>query len=175
MQCTLTPHAVQDNETQETLHSIVSHAVALQDSSFKTARIKLYLDPPQQDALFKKNFLLVAMSHPVAQQETYASEVVIVHKKGGSNSAAKDFGVPLLEADTDGGYGVYQMQWLFVGSLDMLGNVSVTRYISHLSIPMYYTSWCIIRIFSLPEGYKRKYNFYFPPLICIGIISTVTV
>ena len=66
LQYILTQHAAKDNETLETLHSIVSHAVVLQESSFKTAHIKLYLVIPQQDAVFKKHFLSVAMNHPVA-------------------------------------------------------------------------------------------------------------
>ena len=37
------------------------------------------------------------------------------------------------------------------------------HYISHLSILLYYISRCITRIFSLPEGYKGKYDPYFPP------------
>ena len=106
MQYILTHHAVEDGETQETLHSIVSRAVALQDSSFKTAHIKLYLVIPYQDAPFKKNLLLAAMNHPVALQEIYVSEVVIVQKKEGLNSVAKDFGVQLLHL-----HGVYLMQW----------------------------------------------------------------
>ena len=123
MQHILTHHAVQENKTWETLHSIVSHAVALQGSSFKTAHIKLYLVIPQQDAVFEKNLLLVAMNHQVAQQETYASEVVVAQKKEGLNSVAKDCGVQLLHFH---GllHGVHQIQWWFVGSLDMLGNVS---------------------------------------------------
>ena len=39
----------------------------------------------------------------------------------------------------------------------------VAIYISHLSIPKYYISRGITRIFSLPEGYKGKYDPYFPP------------
>ena len=35
--------------------------------------------------------------------------------------------------------------------------------ISHLSILLYYISWGITRIFSLPGGYKGKYDPYFPP------------
>ena len=37
------------------------------------------------------------------------------------------------------------------------------NYISHLSILEYYISWGITRILSLPEGYKGKYDPYFPP------------
>ena len=37
------------------------------------------------------------------------------------------------------------------------------QYISHPSIPKYYISRGITRIFSLPEGYKGKYDPYFPP------------
>ena len=33
----------------------------------------------------------------------------------------------------------------------------------HLSILLYYISRGITRIFSLPEGYKGKYDPYFPP------------
>ena len=112
MQYILTHHAVEDSETQETLHSIVSHVVALQDSSFETAHIKLYLVIPHQDAIFVKNLLLVAMNHPVAQQETYASGVVMVQKKEGLKSVAKDFGVQLLQMIDIGGslLGVHQMQ-----------------------------------------------------------------
>ena len=36
----------------------------------------------------------------------------------------------------------------------------LASYISHLSILLYYISW---GIFSLPEGYKGKYDPYFPP------------
>ena len=115
---------MEDDETQETLHSIVSHAVALQRSSFKTAHIKLYLVIPHQHAIFAKNFLLVATNHPIAHQETmtYAFEVVIVHKKGGLNSVAKDCGVQLLHFHGVQ-HGAHLMLWWFVGSLDMLGNV----------------------------------------------------
>ena len=122
MQYILTHHVVEDGKTQEMLHSIVSCAVALQDSLFKTAHMELHLVITKQDAIFK-NFLLVAMNHPTALQETYASEVVIVQKKEGLNSVAKDFGVQLLHL-----HGVYLMQWWFVGSLDMLGNVSIYTY-----------------------------------------------
>ena len=38
-----------------------------------------------------------------------------------------------------------------------------TYNISHLSIPTYYISRGITRIFSLPKGYKGKYDPYFPP------------
>ena len=43
-------------------------------------------------------------------------------------------------------------------TIDIKGNI-----ISHLSIPKYYISRGITRIFSLPEGYKGKYYPYFPP------------
>ena len=118
LQYILTHHAVQDKETQETLHSIVSHAVALQGSLSKTAHTKLYLVIPQQDAVFVKNLLLVAMNHLVVELATYASKVVIVQLKEGLNSVAKDCGVQLKDIE------VHQLQWWFVGNLDMLGNVS---------------------------------------------------
>ena len=44
-----------------------------------------------------------------------------------------------------------------------LAAVLISSYISHLSIPKYYISRGITRIFSLPEGYKGKYDPYFPP------------
>ena len=42
-------------------------------------------------------------------------------------------------------------------------SITITYNISHLSILLYYISQCITRIFSLPEGYKGKYDPYFPP------------
>ena len=167
MQYILTHHVVEDDETQETLLSIVFLAVALQGSSSKTAHIKLYLVTPQQDALFKKNFLLVAMNHPVAQQETYVSEVVIVHKKGGSNSAAKDIGVPLLQTDIHGlHHGVYQMQWLFVGSLGMLGNVSATRYrIFYVYLSNIYIKGLLLR--------EMVYLAEVTPVMLLGIFAAL--
>ena len=51
---------------------------------------------------------------------------------------------------------------VFVGLVMKIFKYTVYIHISHPSMPKYYISWDITRIFSLPEGYKGKHDPYFP-------------
>ena len=120
-------HAVQvyHRGTLETLLSIVSLAVISQDHSFRIVHTVLCLVNPQEHATFKKSSFFSVMNYsPVAQLVTFVFEVVTVHMRGEWNYAVRDCGEELQVIQD----GVHKMQWLLVGNLVFLSNVSPKFY-----------------------------------------------